>query len=897
MKGYVRIILVAALLLLSTALLASLTISPMWPSGNTWKVPNKTGPTIITKESGNMLFLSKDGALYELQMSGALKSYGQVTGITNIVAPATYAKLGTNNYILYVTAQGTAQNKLVAHKVADSPAFVSTNLSSFAYGLTAQASDSNLYIYTATMDGTACQVQFSGTTFSASKTVNVSGQVKIPPVLSKDGNFLYVMTQNGKLYKIATSTFTSADLEIQLGGEFTVPMAMDENGYLYALNSSGVLYKINAGTEVHVSTGLTSTDSAGVLIDGDGYIYVFGGGKVFVFSSNSTSLLNMTPGGYSTGQQITTTPAIVKGRDGVTYVIVPSSANGYSGKITILAFNPTVGTLTVEKEWNIPGSFPISAAVGVAPVGALNDDYYFATATNDGTVYAWRFDARGPYGIWASYGQNSNHTGFIDASASLFKTRIRLVAKEGFNGYSLGSNYMGTTNYGLLYDATVLNADGTTDSSKTNLRTNETDPSKIPQGIPGSQRLEVNFPTPTVSTLLFGDNFRNNVMKGINPPSTDSEFKFRMWETSGSEGYEGSEGHNPATLTYRFNDRTVNLFTDASYTFYIYHKFPLDSPAAESTQTKIAFFDYNRYKPNPTAATNTITASTTYLNQEWYAFKWYVYQWNPEAPNGLYEYHTYNDRDSISLRIKGPAYIEIYYAQLSSTITLLLPDFAYGKTRAYLFLDAATNSVAYTIEATTLQGITIDNVESAVFDSSVGAHDWKSTYTSNHLKYVRDSIGTPLAKTTRVATLTLNLSFPQGVDFSGLNNESFDRYFDMYGYAQIRTQQVEPEDLRAKKVYRTNKFLHVVGDFNGDFVVDMNDWNLFVNKYNPNVPVTGADLIYNIGPRDHFNGPYPNYNSYKAGVLTDTTNIVDDKDLNYFAVMFGFVVPESYRVQ
>ncbi len=603
----------------------------------------------------------------------------------------------------------------------------------------------------------------------------------------------------------------------------------------------------------------------------------------------------MTPGGSSTGQQITTTPAIVKGRDGVTYVIVPSSANGYSGKITILAFNPTAGTLTVEKEWNIPGSFPISAAVGVAPVGALNDDYYFATATNDGTVYAWRFDARGPYGIWASYGQNSSHTGFIDASASLFKTRIRLVAKEGFNGYSLGSNFMGA-NYGLLYDATVLNADNSESTGVTQLRTNETNPSKIPEGIPGSQRLRVNFATDTTSTLLFGGNFRNNVMKGINPPSEDSKFKFRMWQTVGSEGYEGSEEDNPATLTYRFNDRTVNLFTDASYTFYVYHKFPLTSNA-EATDSIDAIFDYATYKTNPNTAIKTITASTTYLNQEWYAFKWYVYQWNPDAANGLYDFNTYNDRDSVPLYIKGPAYIEIYYAQLSSTVTLLLPDFAYGRTRAYLFLDAATDSVAYTIEATTLQGITIENVESAVFDPSVGQTGWESSVSSNHLKFVRDSIGTPLAKPTRVATLTLNLSFPQGIDFSGLNNESFERYFDMYGYAQVRVQQVEPEALRAKKVYRTNNFLHVVGDFNGDFVVDMNDWNLFVNKYNPNVPVTGADLIYNIGPRDRFNGPYPTLQNYKAGVLTDTTNKVDDKDLNYFAVMFGFVVPESYRVQ
>jgi len=853
-----------------------------------------TGPTIIAKASGNMLFLSRVGALYELTMSGALKSYGQVTEITNVVAPATYFTFGGKNYITYVTAQGI-QNRLVVHEASESKKATPTSISSSAYGVVAQVSVPSVYIYTATMDGTVYRVSFDGDLDpTASDTVLVSGPVKVPPVLSQDGSDLFVMTQNGVLYKIDTSNFTTTGVDevITLGGEFTVPMAMDEDGYLYALNSSGVLYKIDTtGTERHASTGLTSSDSAGVLIDGDGFVYVFGGGKIFVFNNG---LINMTPGGYSTGQKITTTPAIVKGADGVTYVIVPSSASDSSGKITILAFNPTVGTLTLENEWEMSGSFPISAAVGVAPVNALNGNYYFATATNDGTVYAWQFDARGPYGIWATYGQNTNHTGFIDANASMFKTRIKLIAKEGFNGYALGSNFMGSQNYGLLYDATVLNADNSPAISKINLRTNEEDPSKIPEGVPGSQKLEVEFATSTVSTLLFSGNFKN-MMRGENPPATDSEFKFRMWQTSGSEGYEGIETDNPATLTYRFNDRTVNLFTDATYTFYVYHKYPLASDSV-ATETINAVFDYNTYKSNPQEATQEVTATSNYLSEEWYAFKWNVYQWDPQAPNGLYKYDTYNDRDTISLPIKGPAYIEIYYAQLSSTVTLLLPDFAYGKTRAYMFLDAATGAVAYTIEATTLQGITIDNVESAVFDSNVGADPWESPVTpTNHLKYVFDSIQTPLSGTTRVATLALNLSVPEGVDFSGLNDGSFERYFDMYGYAQLIDQQVEPEALRAKKVYEVNHFLYVVGDFNNDFTVDLNDWNFFVDMYGQTVSETNS--IYNIGPRERFSAPTPSYSDYRAGKLTDETDKVDNLDLYYFAVMFGFVVPESERVK
>jgi len=79
----------------------------------------------------------------------------------------------------------------------------------------------------------------------------------------------------------------------------------------------------------------------------------------------------------------------------------------------------------------------------------------------------------------------------------------------------------------------------------------------------------------------------------------------------------------------------------------------------------------------------------------------------------------YYDQDSVTLPLSGPAYLEIFYAELNATVTLLLPEFAYGKTRAYLFLDAATNSVAETIKLKTLQGITIDGIVSEEYAPDV----------------------------------------------------------------------------------------------------------------------------------------------------------------------------------
>jgi len=889
MKGYVRIVLVATLLLLSTALLAALNVTGLWNPNFSWKVVGKTGPSIIAKNGGNIIFLSKDGAAYELTTTGTLKSLGQTSGITNVVAPAAYVTAGNNDFLVYVTAQGTAGNKLVVQKLDEANLDgVSTGISSSAYGVVAYQDTTNpnhINIYTATMDGNVYQVPFDGNLDSASETANVHAPVKIPPLLSPAKDKLYVLTQYGDLYSLVPGSLDkNPDPLKKYAGEFTVPMAMDETGYLYALNTSGRLYKIDPadGSEKHAEP-LLGSDSSGVLIDGDGFIYVFGGKKVAVLNSNLLKL-----GEYSIGQSITTTPAIVKDSAGKTYVIVPSSESSSSGKITILSFDRVSGSLTKEWEYVVPSSFPISAAVDVAPTNELTNYYYFATATNDGTVYAWKFDGNGPYGIWACYGQNSNHTGFIDSTAAKFNTRIYLMAYEGFASRPLSSTSMGSY-YGLLYDATIVNADGTTGASYTQLRTNEpdkTNKTKVPEGVPGSQKLEILFDTPTTATLLFTSAFTPK--KGELEVTEDATFSFARWQT-GTNGYEGSNLTSKlATLTYRFSDRTVNLLTNATYTYYTYHKY---SGAGEASKTD-GTFNYNEYITDPSKAKITISASPIQQGQKWFPFKWVVYQWNPDNPNN-YDKQTLGALDSLDLQLKGPAYIEIYYAQLSATITLLIPEFAYGRTPAYIFLDAATSSIAYTMEATMLNGVTIEKVVGEEYAESL--KKMQSSVTSDHVKYIFNGMETPLPTETRVATLAVNLLFPDKVDFSGGSTGLFEQYVNLYGYAQLQGQLIDSQGLMAKKVYRTNHYLYVLGDFNEDFYVDINDWNFFVEKYG--TTVSGTDVTYNIGPRDEFIPPYPDYEDYRAGYLTDSTNAVNEEDLYVFASMFGFAVQEADRVQ
>ncbi|MGC8819941.1 MAG: hypothetical protein ACP5KD_00765 [Fervidobacterium sp.] len=888
----VTLMIIFILLLLSTFAHAALSISGLWtPTKFSWTLPGKYGPGVIVKNGGNLLVLAKDGSVYELQMSGTLVPLGQVSGIQNVVTPPTYVEVNsTAKYLIWVTAQNTAANTVNIINVANTSSTpLQKNINGASYGVVAYKGGTKIYIITATMNGVLYKFEYDGANWTGEDSNTIAGPVKVPPIISPSKDTLYILTQNGKFYSVNNSgpTLGSPTLKLTLGGEFTTPMAMDEGGFIYALSSTGVLYKIDpSGSEQHVQF-LSSCNSSGPLIDGEGIIYIFGNnGKIVALTKTLVKI-----GEYTIDQQITTTPAIVKGKDGLTYLIVPSSSTNGTGKITILSFVPATGTFSKVWEYTTTSTFPISAAVGVAPLGALyNDNYYFATATNDGTIYAWQFDARGPYGVWAMYGQNINHTGFVDSSSMAFRTRIFIIAKEGYYGKELSSTLLNsTTAYGLLYDAKKYDSTNQVVGQYSNLRTNETNLANIPEGIPGSEKLEVKFATSTSSLLLFTNNFQ---VQGGSKPTVDSTFTFRFWKT-GQSGYEGSEGDNPATLTYMFNDRYLTVFTDAIYMFYIYHKYPLQSNS-ESTETTDAVFDFNQYRSNPNTAVKTVNSKTNYQSQKWYAYKWNVYQWNPDNPLG-YDKTTYYQKDSVSLPIKGPAYIEIYYAQLSATVTLLVPEFALGRTRAYLFLDAAANSIAYNIDLKTLNGVTIESIQSEEFANNVSKINSLCTVNGTQLKYVLDSMQNPLSADTRVATIILNLNFPQKAQFSAINDMYFTQYFNLTGYAQVQGQLVDPANLQAKRVFKTNRFLYVVGDFNGDFVVDINDWNLFVNVLG--TTVSGPAVIYNIGPREDFNPPYPSYTNYKAGYLTDASSIVNENDFYYFATMFGFAVPESERVK
>ncbi|MGQ9855816.1 MAG: hypothetical protein ACUVQF_03705 [Fervidobacterium sp.] len=882
------------LLLFASSIFAEFSATGLW-SGTPYKqVPGEFGPGLVTRNQGNILFLSSDGSAYEITSLGTLINYGQHTNVVNVVAPPSYID-ASKDYLVYVSAQSSHQNRVVVHDVTSGSGGNSYagNLDAAAYGVVAYASGTYIEIITAVANhaGTVYKFgfQIGGSSVQASGTVNAGHPVKVPPLLSANRQYIYVMTQYGRLVRITNSDsisgspYTVGTYGDANGLEFTVPLAMDESGYIYALRSDGTLFKIDPsnGSEQHVDF-LVTVNSSGPLIDAEGNVFIFGdNGKVVALNSSLNKM-----GEFSIGQPITSTPGIVKGRDGVTYLIVPSSSVGAgTGKITVLSYNSTTGALTEAWTYTLDSTVPISGAINVAPMGALMEDYYFAVGANNGKVYAWTFNGYGPYGSWPVYGQNSYNTGFVDQNAILFKTKIHLVALESYFGQPISSNLLGNTSYGVLYDATILHPDDTFYASYTNRRTNETNPASILEAVPGSKAV-VRFSTPTEVRVLL--NKLVNV-KGGTPPSNDATFTFIAWKTTDGDNYEGAASDNPATITFRFSNRTVKFYTEATYTFHIYHKYA----AVEATATQDASFNYTANSNNPQNAKVTINASPNQSGSVWFPYKWEIWQWDPTQPS-KYTKKTKGNQDSVDLPLQGPAYIEIYYAQLNATLTLLVPEFAYGKTLSYLFLDAATDAVVETIQLTTKNGVTIDSIFSESYAPGVTKENSLSTLSATQLTIVTRSFNPPLAGTTRVATVALYLMFPERVQFQGTDSSQYEPYFEPYGYAQIQGQNVEPENLKAKIVYKTNRYLYLVGDFNDDYAVDINDWNMFVTYLG--TTVSGDNIKYNIGPRDGFVPPIP-LTAYSAGYLTDTSNKVDQLDLYIFASMFGTVVPESDRVQ
>lgn len=866
----------------------------LWSSGYK-KTTGLTAPGVITKNGGNIVVVSGNGKIIELTVAGGEINHTQVSGIFNIVAPASFQDFQSNGqFVIYATAQ-QGNNYVVFHRLNGQISNSSrVPIPGASYGITTYASGtSHIVAFATTLNGSVVRIeQPVSLTNPATVSVNLPGSnvtIKTPPVLSPNRQYIYVLTSTGLLYRLNASNLSGQTLIATIGDSFSTQMAMDESGYLYLFSDNGLLYKIDPSQTNQTNLSFvrfhSSGNSVGPIIDGDGRIYLFGdNGKLVILNKNQQALAS-----YTIGQSVTAVPGILRGTDGKIYLVVPTSANGFSGKINILSFDGN-STISLVAQFVIDSSFPLAGSVNIAPLGALNvDHYYFALADSMGNVYSFRTDAKGPYGIWSLYGANSYRTNAIDPSAILFRTRIYLYAVEGYNGRPLSSQITGSQNSGLLYYGRIINSDNTVASTGT-YRTNITNPAANPQGIPGSQSLVVRFSTPTELALLLRGNFITNVVKGGTPPATDSWFRFKYWNLIAPDAYEGNnEAHNPATLTFYFSDRNVKIYTDATYTYYVYHKYPL---ATNNVATRVIYglFDYNTFRTNPAQAKVTINASNTNQGTTFYAYMWKVYQWDPSELIG-YKLTTWYDRDSLELPLSGPHYIEIYYAQLSATVTLVLPEFAYKNTKAYLYLDVATNTLAHIINLKTKNGVTIKTPR---LETLTGVSELPSlrVNTQNELKYVLENLALPLSAPTRIATLTLYLDFPVPTSLFSNNNDLFLNYFDLYGYTQVQGQLVDP-NLRAKNVFRLNKFMYLPGDFNDDWAVDINDWLLFRDKLGSTV--SGADIAYNIGPRTDFTPPYPTLNDFRSGLLSDQTNKVDDNDLMIFVSMFGFAVPNNLR--
>ncbi|ODN30648.1 hypothetical protein [Fervidobacterium thailandense] len=893
-----------ALILILSAFLATPTSSTsfipesgagLWDGVEYKVLPGGRSPSIIGLPGGEMLAVSSDGKLFRILRTGVVQTIGQVSGVS-IVTPASYFELGGKKYIVYASDNGT-NSKLVVQDISDGTYKESSLENSSWSGVTVYVNGGKAVIFTSSIGerkGKVYRFEFDGTTLSQKSSQLIDGSAKVPLLLSPDKKELYVLTQNGKFYVIDESNLNVIKGPIELSGEFITPMAMDSQKNVYAINSTGVMYVIERSQITDSSyvpksaKVLPSANVAGILVDSYGIIYAFGAGSVVAVRQTGGSI-SVYGGPFVVGGIINSTPLAVLGRDYKTYLVIPSTV-GADGVLTVVSFDPE--NKTFSKVWEKTlrgGAFTITSALTSSQTAEETAMYYFATSISTGYVYAWKMNGK-PVGDWPMYGQNRERSNYLSFVAEE-ETRITIMAKEPLNGkfFKLPA---------LKFKGKIFDTVSATYSPETDYLTNPGKDDPVPKSYPARYQLSLYF-EPYGSRQLFvpGSKFVNDVLGGTpSLPETDTTLSFAQWDVDSIYKYpgkkdDGRDASNPANITFAYYDKRYDVIANVKYLWRILHQLPGSSSEQEDKIVSLTYENVEKGKD----FVEIVKPKSGYK-----PFDWTVYMWDPDDPKGYVVY----DKDylkangmiteALELKLKksGPAYIRIKYTTSSGSIRLIMPKYAYGRTYIYILVDAAkgANTIWFTLTTDTAKGIKFEKIVSEQIANIGTMQVLERTVDSGKIKYVFGGPLFELTEDTRIATITALAFFERPIYFgTDVNKSDFIRFEE--GFIQIKGVTASPsetEDLAPYREIIPNSKVFLLGDFDNNGWVNLDDWNRLVEKYG--TTVSGVDVIYNIGPRDKNFSVDP----YDPGALLDTANKIDQWDVAVFAQMYGMkTTPED----
>lgn len=853
-------------------------------------------PSIVGLPGGEMFALSSDGQLFRILRTGVVQKLGQVPDVS-VVTPASYFELNGQKYIAYASDNGK-DSKLVVQNVETGTPVHSTLENSCWSGVTVYVNGSKAVIFTSSIGerkGKVYRFEFDGSSLNKTHDSIIDGSPKVPLMLSPDRKELYVLTQNGKFYVLNESNLSNDDTigsPIFLDGEFITPMAMDSQKNIYVINTSGVMYviersQVRSGYVPKSTKVLPSANVAGILVDSYGIIYAFGAGSVVAVLQTGGSL-SVLGGPFVVGGIINSTPLAVLGRDYKTYLVIPSTV-GADGLLTVVSFDPEKKTFAKVWEKTLKGgSFTITSALTSSQTAEEAAMYYFATSISTGYVYAWKMNGK-PVGDWPMYGQNRERSNYLSFVAEE-ETRITIMAKEPLNGkfFKLPA---------LKFKGKIFDTVSGTYSSEVDYFTNPGKDDSIPKSYPARYQLSLYF-EPHDSCQLFvpESKFVNDVLGGTSSlPATDTTLSFAQWDVDSIYKYpgkkdDGRNASNPAIITFAYYDKRYDVIANVKYLWRILHQLP-GSSEEEDKEVSLTYENVEKGKD----FVEIVKPKSGYK-----PFDWTVYMWDPDDPKGyvVYEkdYLKANGMitEALELKLKksGPAFIKIKYTTSSGSIRLIMPKYAYGRTYMYIIVDAAkgANTAWFTLTADTAKGIKFERIVSEDVANIGTMQVLERTVDSGKIKYVFGGPLFELTEDTRIATITTLAFFEKPIYFgTEVNKSDFIRFEE--GFIQIKGVTASPSEIEDLAPYREtipNSKVFLLGDFDNNGWVNLDDWNRLVEKYG--TTVSGADVIYNIGPRDRNFSVDP----YDPGMLLDTTDKVDQWDVAVFAQMYGMkVTPED----
>ena len=845
-----------------------------------WKVDLSDkvfGGVIYAVVDGQSMFFIADlnGKLYAVDQYGQ-KQWSENLGLSgNVYTTPVHIYGQGNNYLVVVDDAGNMKVVRLlgtngdvfdlaftkpGNEVSGSPSggtIYSNGGTAYSFVVVPYSNAKKLGGYLIAMDSSSATV-LDSTSVTLDSAVNSTAAIKFESRTAQGSATVYIAS-DGAIYKFlfdwdidtsgATLT-TSEEASYAIENNYHIQSAIaldEENGKVYAIgynlfNSQVFAFSMSEleKTWSYVVNGFPYSNISPV-IDDEGYVYVAIGNSVYKFSSTGSKVWKT-----SLDEEVLTSPMISgEETDGEKYLYVLSKY-GAIYKINI-ATGEITDTYAVYNPYKDQFYSPPLSVLSKLVFAGYNEKLYAVNIS----------DTKGGSGRWPTFKYLGSRSGSADYNGPLptaVSVRAYDVTKESF----------------ITVDASYSLNGGSMHSAETTFAVGVNVDDKLGISIQDSSSDVYDFDNiEELTSKIATEDLKEN----------DTFVKFKEWEI---EPDDGATDDHFATFTINV-DGPEEIVADVE----TYYKVVVDYDLSDETG------EYNEV--DAFTVMNGATTEITPPSSRDYEFE----SWTIYTPTATYTNNDYANVEEFNeqtgemvVKITEPIVVIGELTKVSGEATLYVQNTAYQDEQFYAQLvinEIYSKSQSLAVELHIPNDIPLYIKSVDVDRADLGDNNVASPTTSWVL--VTDSSTGGELLTPKDYILLLSWDDPATLDTAATIT------FELYAGEKvkgIRTKLSDNFEVNAGskyggigkvKVVGAEPLIQpVVGDFNGDRVVDQADFFLFLKAYGSKEGDSNYNVIYDIAPRENFSPPSE---GYKAGD-PDPDGEINAEDFAVFAVMYGY---------